>query len=216
MAGGSDAVGCVRWRNRRCTPVADSAPTRTADPLGAARPVDAASGRVALSPRRVAHPRRRSRLVDSQSVSSWAVAPATRRAPRTLRRRQRLLGQRRRRRASSCCDRTADPSSAGPLEPPPCVPSSSGGGARPMARTRRSRVSCRSDRDRGRSPAGSAVTAPSRRPPCPWCGATARGLAFGNPDTHPSWSRVSLLSAEAATKRAVRDRASTGCTTVAR
>ncbi len=85
------------------------------------------------------------------------------------------------------------------LVDPPCVASSSVGVVRAAAHRRRNPASCGSARDRGRSPGGSVSRAPART--APRGDATARGLALGSPDPHPSWDRVSPRSDRDATCR---------------
>lgn len=159
------AVACARWRNRRCTPEADSPPNHTGGQPDVGRPGGDAS----------AWDQPAVRLVDLRPTA-WQVLELS--LPR--------LGLRRRPRANSCSGRTAFPSSGEVLGPQPCVAASSGAAARPTAHTRRSRAFCRSGRGRGQSPVSTA-----RFRSRPRKGAPRRCLAFGSSDTHPSWSRVS-------------------------
>ena len=157
------AVGCVRWRSRRCTPDLGSLRTHRGGRLGVAWPVDDAS--------------RRGR----PGVRWWVGRRCAARRAATPGRRLEL---RRRLRDHSCSSCTADQWRGVELGPRPCVAFSSGDGARVRVHRRHIRVLCRSGRARGRVPATPSSRASVRaRPPS---AVAAERLAFGGPENHPS------------------------------
>jgi len=177
------AVGCVLERNRRCTPADRSTLIHRASRLGAARPGVEVRDRGVPAVRPV--------RPSPHGPLPIATATALRNRPTAQTRRS--SGRSRRWRVRSDRARTVGLCHGGVPGHRPDVPSSSDVDAHEAARTRHSRASCRSDRDRGRSPACSARRVRSRPRPDRRRRSHASGLAFQSPDTHP-FSRVSLLS----------------------